>query len=102
MKKNIKLEAIKAHIRRKKQQSGRKIPNYKKEFDYERRLKMTAVEGITKLFNVMSQVQKETLDDIIKQGITETLKKPMYKFKKHKAPRKKEGVTGKFLGKEKF
>ena len=71
---NAKVEALKSHLKKKKKNIGRKIPNYKLEFEYERRLKTTAVQGITKLFNAMSQVQKETLDEVVKLGIAQNMK----------------------------
>ena len=59
---------------------------------------MTAVEGITKLFNAMSQVQKETLDEIVKMGISDNLKasKPKKRQLKKKGGTKKGFLDRKF------
>lgn len=43
--KNAKLEAIKSHLKKKEQSLGKVFPNFAKEREYERKLKMTAVEG---------------------------------------------------------
>lgn len=55
---------------------------------------MTAVEGITKLFNAMGQVQKETLDEIVKMGISDNLKAMQPKKRQFK---KKGGAKKGFL-----
>lgn len=44
-KKNAKLEAIKTYLKKKAANSGKVLPNYSKEREYERNLKMIAVEG---------------------------------------------------------
>jgi len=44
-KKNAKLEAIKNHLKRKAATVGKSLPNYRVEKEYERNLKMIAVEG---------------------------------------------------------
>jgi hypothetical protein len=44
-KKNAKLEAIKNHLKRKAASAGKSLPNYRQEKEYERNLKMVAVEG---------------------------------------------------------
>ena len=43
--KTNKLDAIKRHIKKMNDNKGRALPNYSKERNYERRLKMVAVEG---------------------------------------------------------
>ena len=44
-KKNLKLEAIKSYLKKKSANAGKALPNYAKEREYERNLKMIAVEG---------------------------------------------------------
>ncbi len=44
-KKNAKLEAIKSHLKKKSENLGKTLPNPNKEREYERNLKMIAVEG---------------------------------------------------------
>ena len=44
-KKNAKLEAIKSHLKKKQQSLGKVLPNYSREKEYERNLKMVTVEG---------------------------------------------------------
>ncbi len=44
-KKNAKLEAIKSYLKKKSANAGKALPNYAKEREYERNLKMIAVEG---------------------------------------------------------
>lgn len=39
------MEAIKTHLKKKEQNVGKVFPNYAREREYERRLKMTAIEG---------------------------------------------------------
>lgn len=63
---NTKLKAIKRHLKKKRVNMGRTLPNYGKEKEYERNLKMVAVEGLTKLFNAMANIQKESLDEVLK------------------------------------
>ena len=47
--KENKLNAIKKHLKRMKDNKGKALPNYAKERNHERKLKMKAVEG-SKLF----------------------------------------------------
>lgn len=44
-KKNAKLDAIKNHLKKKAQMQGKVLPNFSRDRDYERNLKMIAVEG---------------------------------------------------------
>jgi hypothetical protein len=49
-KKNVKLEAIKSYLKKKTATAGKVLPNYAKEREYERNLKMIAVEGSSRRF----------------------------------------------------
>ena len=44
-KKNAKLDAIKSYLKRKSANAGKALPNYSREREYERNLKMVAIEG---------------------------------------------------------
>jgi len=50
-KKNAKLEAIKSYLKKKNQKVGKVLPNYAREREYERNLKMIAVEGSKVMIN---------------------------------------------------
>lgn len=43
--KNAKLVAIKNHLKKKSENKGKVLPNYSREREYERNLKMITVEG---------------------------------------------------------
>ena len=59
-KKNAKLEAIKSHIKKKTQLQGKVLPNFSREREYERNLKMIAVEGSRSLFTSYQAFQCPT------------------------------------------
>lgn len=60
-----KLVAIKKHLKKLKDKRGKVLPNYSKERNHERKLKMRAIEGITKQFNVISDYQKKHKAEIL-------------------------------------
>ena len=65
--KENKLASIKKHLKRLKDKRGKVLPNYAKERNHERRLKMKAIEGITKQFNAIQNYQKKHKSEIIEQ-----------------------------------
>lgn len=98
---NSKLKAIKRHIKKKQINIGRKLPNFSKERDYERNLKMVAVEGLTKLFNAMAGIQKESLDEVLKMQINDKIgRKANEKKQNNKRNNNKGKKGGGFLKKE--
>ena len=56
-KKNAKLEAIKNHLKKKAQYQGKVLPNFSREREYERNLKMIAVEGSSPLLTSHKALQ---------------------------------------------
>lgn len=95
-----KMKAIKSHLKKKKEaKKEKKIPEYEKEREYERGLKITALEGITKVFNVLNEMQEKYLHTA--QEIVEERKDKNYwkKGRKKRGPKTKEKEKGKFLQK---
>lgn len=93
-KKNAKLEAIKSYLKKKQENQGKVLPNFSKEREYERNLKMIAVEGsrivwlVTKLFQTIQEAQKNRVDTISEE-ISAKLKEGFFP-KKNKDKQKKK------------
>ena len=49
------------------------MPDSKSQMNYERTLKIVAVEGITKMFNAMASIQKESLDQVLKMSLDDKI-----------------------------
>ena len=71
--KEAKLLAIKRHLKKKAQNTGRTLPTKSGQSNYERALKIVAVEGITKMFNAMANIQKESLDQVLKMALDDKI-----------------------------
>ena len=88
---NAKIQALKRSLKKKQKNLGRTLPDYHKERDYERGLKMIAVEGITKLFNAMATIQKDSLDEVLRMQLDDKIGKGR---KRPGAQKKRRGPGG--------
>ena len=107
--KEAKLLAIKRHIKKRNENQGRSIPDAKSQANYERTLKIVAVEGITKMFNAMANIQKESLDQVLKMSLDDKIgagaarkkfKKGFQKRGKSGGPKGKGDKGGNFMGRK--
>ena len=101
--KQAKLLAIKRHLKKKEENIGRTLPNKDNQTNYERALKIVAVEGITKMFNAMANIQKQSLNEVLKMSMDDKIGAAAAKKNARKRIKKggsKGGKGGQFLNKK--